>query len=122
MKRLLLMFTLIFLGLSFLCRPAKALTVFTNPTDFLNALSNYTIIDFENYNLSPGQQVSITGNEYSSSGITFDSPLDPPLDQLYVQAPSFGYYNSNYLSVDREPYSPGEDGNQDNRDVRAECA
>ena len=113
MKRFTVLLSLSILGLVFLCRSAHALTLFTNKTDFLNALSDYSIIDFEDYSLSAGQQVVITGNEYSGFGVTFDSPLASPLGQLYVQSPSFPYYSSNFLSVDREPFAPGNDGNED---------
>ncbi|MEW6665615.1 MAG: PEP-CTERM sorting domain-containing protein [Thermodesulfobacteriota bacterium] len=98
----------LFLGLGFLCpTAAHAYTVYHDKDTFLAALTNYNLVDF-----SDRGDVPISGSEYAGSGVIFDSPLGAPLGQLYVLGPRW-YYGSNFLSVDREPFAPGEDGNED---------
>ncbi len=110
MKRFILVFMLSSFYLMFFAELSQAITIYTDESTFLSSLSNTTtIIDFEDY--PPGSHVAINGDEYSGYGVIFDSPLSSPLGQLYVE--SGWYYGSNFLSVDREPFAPGDDGNED---------
>jgi hypothetical protein len=96
--------------------PADAsYSIYTVESLFIAALTNSRTIDFENYTLSGGSHVSITGTEYSSSGVTFSSPMSHP---LWVEsAPPYNpYYDSNFLSIDEEPGEAWDWNNDDSMD------
>ena len=79
---------------------AGAAQRYTHRTEFVGNVSIAQLIDFEDY--PPGSHVAINGHEYAAQGVVFSSPLAPPEDQLWVE--SGPYYNSNFLSVDLEPF------------------
>jgi hypothetical protein len=89
---------------------SSALQIFTNETDFVNALSGpQSLVNFNSSSTG-----NINGNEFSAQGFIFDSPLNPPLGQLSIVNYSS---SSNYLNIDRYPFASGEDGNEDDLDI-----
>ena len=81
--------------------------VFVEQETFLDAISNSggtgTLVNFDSSPLGP-----INGSEFASGGLTFSSPLAPPLGQLEIAPPDF-FASSNYLNIDKRPFAAGDD-------------
>ncbi|MBI2486546.1 MAG: hypothetical protein HYW01_06240 [Deltaproteobacteria bacterium] len=86
--------------------------IFTDEVSFVSALSGpQSVVDFNSSSTGP-----ISGNEFTAQGFIFDSPLASPLGQLEIAPPSF-FASSNYLNIDRRPFAPGDDGNEDDLEI-----
>ena len=117
-RRDIIMKRIIFLSLSllvllFITIPASTkFVVYTDEESFVSALSGpQSLVNFDD--VAPGP---VRGNKFSAKGFIFRSPLRSPLGKLEV-APATGFYSSQYLSIDRKPFDPGEDGNDDSLNV-----
>jgi hypothetical protein len=89
-------------------------TIYTNPTDFETATSDFgepTIIDFEDIDASPINN-SINGREpfngdyYAEQGITFSNPYNYP---LFISPGGLFWNVDNSLSVARFPFEGDEE-------------
>jgi hypothetical protein len=85
-------------------------TTFSNESAFTTAVSNTTLIGFEDRDTSAGK-AALSGNEYAGQGIIFASPNAQPL-WAYPPPTSFWTWPSKYLSPGAAPFEGG-DSNED---------
>jgi hypothetical protein len=85
-----------------------AMTVYTDKASFLSALSDYIIIDFEDYP-SGANEIPFNGDEYSSLGVIFSHPADPNIptywQRLFIHSGRY-WGDGNFLSPGQPPFSP----------------
>lgn len=102
----------LFAGFFLFIGQGQAITIYDNEVDFLNALSSYQMITFDDR--FPGaNHLPVTGNEYNDFGVTFTATGRNLFieDGIAADFNNLLYHDSGFLSINEEPFTAGGDNN-----------